>query len=185
MCARFSLPKPAILVETGTYHGDGIQSNILDFEEIHSIELHPEHCRNAQKRFKEYYHVHVHEGDSATVMASLVETIKEPAIFYLDAHYSGGNTAYGIVPEEKGCPVLRELEILGKRQYDDIVVVDDMRLMGKCQFSGTEGDHLYPLTEFDWRHVTFEKMLETYGKRCTVYQCHDFDRIVLYPQSHS
>jgi hypothetical protein len=37
--ARYSVECPRILIETGTYLGDGVEEALGHFEEIHSIEL--------------------------------------------------------------------------------------------------------------------------------------------------
>lgn len=39
----------------------------------------------------------------------------------LDAHYSGGSTAFG----EEEVPLLYELEILKKRKHNDIIIIVD------------------------------------------------------------
>lgn len=173
-----SLPK--VFVETGTYMGHGVDMVKNSFRQVHSIELKQEFFDTARLKFDGDNRITIHLGDSAEVLASLCESIKESVIFYLDAHYSGGETAFG-KEEDKGCPVLRELEVIGKRPYDDIVFVDDMRLMGKASMSGTEGDKIYPLTFFDFTHATVENMMAKYNKPCKTYQCRHFDRMLIIP----
>jgi hypothetical protein len=112
----------------------------------------------------------MHLGDSAVVLEELLASgvlPTEPVLFYLDAHWSGGETAGEDV--DGGCPVLRELEVIAryrKKDVSDMIIVDDMRLMGKDSWSG--GNTEYPLTRFDWRHVAPEKMRDLMaGKRVT------------------
>ena len=170
---------PRVFVETGTYLGDGIERERHSFHHVHSIELLEKHALAAANRFKDISNVTVHHGDSAVVLEQLALSITESAIFYLDAHYSGGETAFG-KEEDKGCPVLRELKVLGQRPYNDIVVIDDMRLMGQAKFSGTPGDSIYPWTFFDFSHATKDNILAAYSKPCKQHICSDFDRLVLY-----
>jgi len=174
VCAFIQRTPPRVFVETGTYKGDGIE-NVLDiFEEIHSIELNEEFVHNVRNRFKNKQ-VYVHHGDSSQVLAKFV--FQEPVLFYLDAHFSGGETAFG-PQEDNGCPLLRELAVLGKRTEDDIVIIDDMRLMGKTSWGGMENDELYPLTLYNFEHVTFETILNAYGRSCKYYMIGD--RLVLH-----
>ena len=177
-CKVLKLQKPRIFVETGTYLGEGIENVLFDFDEIHSIELNSKFVNNAKKKFKNYYHVNIHHGDSSSILETL--KINEPVIFYLDAHYSGGKTSLGIIGDN-GCPLLRELSILGKRKFNDIIIIDDMRLMGKKSLSGVEGDKKYPLTEFDFRHITIEGIKESYGRKCKILNTTDIDRLIILP----
>jgi hypothetical protein len=174
------MDKPNIFVETGTYLGDGIERVKNDFKFIHSIELHEKWYNHAKDRFKNDNNVFLHLGDSGEVLCNLINEFNEPTLFYLDAHFSGGDTAFG-KEDEKGIPLLRELKALGKRNYKDIIIIDDMRLMGKSDFSGLPNDPIYPLTHFDWAHVTVDKMLESYGRICQTYVPNDADRLIIVP----
>jgi hypothetical protein len=56
--------------------------------------------------------------------------LNEPAIFWLDGHYSGGFTAMG----EKETPVYEELKIIFSNKQDHVILIDDARL-----FNGNDG----------------------------------------------
>lgn len=173
-------PVPFVYVETGTFRGEGINNAIGYFEEIHGIELDPIYHHLTKERFMDVPNVQIHLGDSAEVIKYL--SIEEPAVFYLDAHWSGGDTAFGR-KEDNGCPVLRELGAIGNRPYNDIIFVDDMRLMGKLEWSGEDGTD-WPRTQFDFRHVTVENMLKKLGwpeKTVDTVMCEDIDRLILMP----
>ncbi len=180
ICEQINVKKPDIFVETGTYFGNGIQLVKNDFNEIHSIELNEKFYYKAKKRFENNNKIKIHLGDSAEVLDKLINNFDCPVLFYLDAHYSGGETSFG-KEDDKGCPVLRELEILGKRKQKDIIIIDDMRLMGKKSWGGIEGDNVYPLTLYDFEHVTINSIKSSFGKDVKIHQCSDFDRIVLIP----
>jgi hypothetical protein len=93
----------------------------------------------------------MHLGDSKKILPELLSTIQEPVTIYLDAHYSGGTTAFG----EEETPLLFELEILKNRIYDDIIIIDDCRLLGKTGICGCGTDHpVYPTMTYDWTNVT-------------------------------
>jgi hypothetical protein len=160
---------PKIFVETGCYRGEGIQDYLSTnyFNEIHSLELSEEWYNFCKDKFKHEHKVKLHLGDSATLLETL-DLPNEPILFYLDAHFSGGTTAGENI--DGGCPLLRELDIICKRRKvkGDIVVVDDMRLMGTATWSGfEEGNpnfHIYPKTYFDFTHITLDKIKDVFEK---------------------
>jgi hypothetical protein len=178
--ASLGINKPRVFVETGSYTGNGINNVKDDFEHVYSIELSEKWYLYCKELFAGQPNVHLCLGDSAEVLSHLSSEIDEPALFYLDAHYSGGETAFGKV-EDNGCPVLRELQVLGKRTHQDIVIIDDMRLMGKVSMGGIEGDTMYPLTEYDFTHATQQKMFEAYNRSCKIYFVNNIDRMILVP----
>ena len=60
--------------ETGTFMGDMIYAVERQFSEIHSIELGGELFEAARRRFAGLAHVHLHHGDSTTVLPELLKT---------------------------------------------------------------------------------------------------------------
>ena len=95
-------------IETGTYLGDGIKTVINNYDFIYSIELSEKWYNYNVEQFKDNNNVKIYLGDSKKVLPKLLENINEPITIYLDAHYSGGTTAFG----EEEVPLLYELEIL-------------------------------------------------------------------------
>jgi hypothetical protein len=112
-----------ILIETGTYYGAMIYAQLNYFDFIYSIELSKELYEKASKRFKKYNKVHLYHGDSATELGKIMKDIAAPAIFWLDGHYSGGETAKG----EKECPITDELEHILSQSLPHIILIDDAR----------------------------------------------------------
>lgn len=130
--------RPRIMVETGTLLGDMVEAMKHRFERIYSIEISPELARRAQQRFANDRHVTIIENDSAIALRDLVPKLEAPALFWLDGHYSGGNTGKGA----KETPIMEELETIFSSPLPHIVLVDDARCFG------TEKD--YPsLTELE------------------------------------
>lgn len=124
-----------ILVETGTYLGDMVEAKRNDFKKIYSIELSEKLFHKAVKRFKNYPHIKILQGDSGVVLNKLMLELDKPALFWLDGHYSGGITALGA----KECPVPEELEIILQNSLSHIILIDDARLF--------DGTHDYPTIE--------------------------------------
>jgi hypothetical protein len=138
-------------IETGTYLGDGIKCVVNNYQNIHSIELSEKWYYYNIDQFKDYSNVNMYLGDSKKVLPDLLNDIHEPVTIYLDAHYSGGTTAFG----EEEVPLLFELEILKNRQEDDIIIIDDCRLLGKTGICGAGVNHpIYPTMTYDWSNIT-------------------------------
>ena len=138
-------------IETGTYLGNGIKDVLNNYDNIHSIELSDRWYNYNVEQFAKYSNVKMYLGDSKKILPELLNNIKEPITVYLDAHYSGGTTAFG----EEEVPLLYELEILQKREYDDIIIIDDCRLLGKTGICGAGDNHpVYPTMTYDWTGIT-------------------------------
>jgi len=119
------------LVETGTYLGDMVAAVRGDLDVIHTIELDQALYERAKHRFAGDPRVHVHQGDSGKLLAQIVGQLEGPALFWLDAHHSGGVTALG----ESETPILEELEhVLAAADKRHVVLIDDAR-----DFTGKAG----------------------------------------------
>ncbi len=113
-----------IFIETGTYRGDTIEAVKGHFERVFSIELCPELACLAEKKFETDDHVEIIQGDSGSEIENVLKRINEPALFWLDGHYSAGETARG----GKDTPIMEELDcILNSEIEGHIIVIDDAR----------------------------------------------------------
>ena len=143
-------------IETGTYLGNGIKDVLNDYENIHSIELSEKWYEHNIQQFKNNNNVKMYLGDSKKILPELLNNIHEPITIYLDAHYSGGTTALG----DEETPLLFELEILKNRKYDDIIIIDDCRLLGHRGICGAGDNHpVYPTMIYDWSNITENKII--------------------------
>jgi hypothetical protein len=116
-----------VFIETGTFFGDMIEAVRREFTEVHSVELDAKLHHRARRRFAGVPNVHLHRGDSGRVLSALVERLEEPALFWLDAHWSAGVTAHG----ETATPIRQELAAILDHPIDrHIVLIDDARLFG-------------------------------------------------------
>lgn len=130
---RFNLD---ILIETGTFLGDIVYAMRKNFDKIYSIELSKELSDRAKERFRNYKHIHIVQGDSPIILSRLLPQICRRPLIWLDAHYSGGNTAKG----DLETPIMRELnEIFRHIHLNPVILIDDAR----C-FDGSNG---YPTIE--------------------------------------
>lgn len=113
-----------IFIETGTNDGGTPWALKDDFDELHTIELGEHQWLAAVERFRPYPHVECSFGDSADVLPTILARIDQPALIWLDGHWSGGTTARG----REDTPVLRELAAIFATGIPHVVLVDDARL---------------------------------------------------------
>jgi hypothetical protein len=105
------------------------------FDRLYSVELSEMLHRRAIERFRMEPSVRLRQGDSGQVVREILQDLHQPALFWLDAHYSGGLTARGSVDS----PIIAELEAVLDHGPAHVVLVDDARM-----FDGTGG---YPTLE--------------------------------------
>jgi len=117
-----------ILVETGTYYGDMVEAMKNNFDRIYSIELSRELYEKAKKRFKDEQQIELINGDSAVELKKIIDRLDQPTLFWLDGHYSGGETAKG----DKVSPIYEELAHIFriKENMRYVIIIDDARLFG-------------------------------------------------------
>ncbi len=126
-----------ILVETGTFQGDMIYAMRRNFREIHTIELSEEFHSRARRRFARHAHIHCIHGDSARKLPEVLEKLDSPALFWLDGHYSSGQTAKGV--EET--PIVEEIKHLHQHgRKGDVIIIDDARNFGTDKSYPTLGE---------------------------------------------
>lgn len=112
------------LIETGTFAGDTPAALKNDFSRIYSVELNPELVRRVRERFRDEPHISILQGDSAERLPEILAAVREPSLFWLDSHYSGGVTALG----DRITPILGELEtILAHPIQSHVLLIDDAR----------------------------------------------------------
>lgn len=75
------------LIETGTYYGEMVSGVNDDFARIVSIEFDPKLAAMAREQFKSRPHVEILEGSSEVMVAQALQSLTEPALFWLDAGY--------------------------------------------------------------------------------------------------
>lgn len=110
-------------VETGTYLGDMLAAMSRRFDDLYSVELSEGFFEKATARFARKGHIHLRRGDSGQVLPQILAELRQPALFWLDAHYSGGTTARGAIDT----PVGAELQLILADGRDHVILIDDAR----------------------------------------------------------
>lgn len=115
------------------------------FDYVASIEIVESLYIDAKKMFRANTNVHLYCGDSGKMISNVIDDSRKgrnvsKIIFWLDGHYSGGETGKG----EKDTPIIEELNtIFNKIEDGCIILIDDAR----C-YTHTGEFREYPTTDF-------------------------------------
>jgi hypothetical protein len=155
-------------VETGTYNGETTFALEPYFNKLYTIEFSEKYYNNTKNK----YHgdkINFILGDSSIVFQTLLPTISDKCIFFLDGHWSSGDTG----KSEKDCPLVEEITHINNLfQNEAIIIVDDFRLFGL---------HLNE----DWSNINKQDLLEILKLRINkVYhldsECTKNDRLIIH-----
>jgi hypothetical protein len=127
----FSLVKQSLtrfktFVETGTWRGHTIFGMEQYFDHLFTIEIKEDLYLAAKNQ---YYgdKIQFLLGDSADKISDVLDELSTPVIFWLDGHWSMGDTGRGA----KDCPLVEELQhINNKCSQEAVIIIDDYRLFG-------------------------------------------------------
>jgi hypothetical protein len=115
-------------VETGTYLGETTAMLAAAGGTVHTIEPAVELHRRAVERFRHNPRVTVHAGTSEDVLPRLLPSLRGPVTFWLDGHWSGGETFRG----NTDCPLVHELAAIDRHlrnQDRTVLLIDDIRCL--------------------------------------------------------
>ncbi len=120
-----------ILIETGTFEGEMVRKCRNYFQKIWTIELDEQLAGKVEKRLSRFQNIHVVQGDSPSKLSEILPLVEEPALFWLDAHYSGGITAKG----DTETPILDELRVIRAHSIKrHVILIDDIRCFGQGDY---------------------------------------------------
>ena len=118
----FDAFRPAVVIETGLYNGNGSSYQFHGEAEIAVFDISEEQCRIALQRGATY----AIGGDTRDSFAQFLALVTRPALFWLDSH------AVVDVEEENDSPLMEELDAIQAWPHarESVVLIDDMRMMG-------------------------------------------------------
>lgn len=150
------------LVETGTYRGDTVAALVSMFDTVDTVEMEPKLYKAARMRFRDDRRVRCHHGDSRKALPSILANLKGPALFWLDGHTSGPETA------RSDCPLRAELMMVLADRRRHVILIDDARCL-----HGQPSHH-------EWMHYADYPSLEWIAAQAAVagYSCELADDIV-------
>jgi hypothetical protein len=162
-------------VETGTGMGVSLSLAVaLDFDQVHTIEIVPELVALSRMKYASNAKVHIHEGDSRVLLEPILRELpKEPALFWLDAHFPGSDSGmvdYEAEPDiAKRLPLREEINLIHALRSDclDVLLIDDARLF-QPEYDGRVDQYVSGLWK-DWAPVQGSDrsaafIREAYGK---------------------
>lgn len=111
-------------VETGTFHGKTAFWASQHFTQVYTIERSTTIYERAIATYGKVANISFLQGDSREQLRALQPKLLRPALFWLDAHWSAGET-YGAGDE---CPLLEEITSIDAGRPDHVLLIDDARL---------------------------------------------------------
>ena len=111
-------------VETGTFLGFSLAEAGKIFASCYSIEIAEEYYLKAKERFDNAEGIHLLMGSSAEKIKEIDYSETSAALFWLDAHYSGGITG-----GKNNCPLLEEIKYIASLPIDKYIFIDDARFV--------------------------------------------------------
>jgi hypothetical protein len=112
-------------VETGTNEGEACRQALKWARTIVSCDLSAEHVERSRSRLAQHANVSIALADSGTWLPWIVNELKEPALFWLDAH---GSCAH---PDGRLEYTLRkEVVAAASAPRGSVILVDDQRMFG-------------------------------------------------------
>ena len=154
---------PDVFIETGTYKGKMVYAVMPYMKEIYSIELDQTYFEKAKRRFAGYQNIHIIQGQSDEILPKILNDIKKPCLFWLDAHWSGGSTAIA----ETQTPIVHEMQCILEhpRAAEHVILIDDARCFtGESDYPTLEGlesfiRNFYP----DWVFEVKDDIVRTHS----------------------
>jgi hypothetical protein len=140
---------PDIFIETGTYDGLTAKTASSYFKQVHTVELHTDLYKKAQLFLKDTHNATVYCGGSPAMINRIAPTFDGHILFWLDAHYSGENTAMSNenpYDSQAITPICQELRAIKESNLKlCTIMIDDIRGFGSI-IDGTEflGCWAYP-----------------------------------------
>jgi len=139
-------------IETGTFDGNTILNVEPYFEKLYTIEISEKYYNNTKSKYSGDK-IKFILGDSSVVLNSLLKYINCKSIFFLDGHWSSGDTGRS----DKDVPLVEEITSINNLfRNEAIIIIDDFRLFGMSRETG--------LNE-DWSYINKEHLLDILRSR--------------------
>ncbi len=111
-------------VETGTFKGGTAAWASNHFERVITIENSKIYFDEATNSYKHLQNIKFLFGDSRAVLKNVLHKLRDPAIFWLDAHWCS-MYSYG---SNDQCPIIDEINIIHSSGIKHCIFIDDARL---------------------------------------------------------
>lgn len=111
-------------IETGTNQGGTAAWAADHFQTVHTVERDPGLYAACKARLGHRSNLNLLQGHSVDCLMRIVGDLKESAVFWLDAHYSGEGTSGA----DDECPLIREISAINASAFPHLILIDDARL---------------------------------------------------------
>jgi hypothetical protein len=161
---NFSHNEFTVFIETGTHLGKTCLELQSNFKKLYTIEISKKYFEISKKSLSNFSNIFPFLGSSSEILPIILNDLNENIFFWLDGHWSGGDTGKGDVD----CPLLEECKIIDeyvtKKNKKAIIIIDD------CRLFGTNNPH-------DWSKITTENINSKFDNKI-------FDSILDLDQDH-
>lgn len=147
-----------VAVESGTFKGAATRILSSIFRTVHTVELSEKLYKENRSWVKDFPNVYAIWGDSAEVIPELAASINQPALWFLDAHWT---PFYPDASREQPFPLWAELEALSKREFADLILVDDVHAMGRSGWGPSPPEGVVE----NWMNTCQQSILASLGER--------------------
>ena len=160
-------------IETGTLNGDTIFSLEPYFNKLYTIEFSEKYYNNTKNRY-DGNKINFILGDSSSIFESLLPNTTDNCIFFLDGHWSGGDTGQS----NKDCPLEEEITHINNLYTNSaIIIIDDFRLFGLDKSSGILGENWSAINKNNLLNILQPRINKVYHLDSTI--CKD-DRLIIH-----
>ena len=138
-------------VETGTYKADSTLIAAKEYENVYTIEIYEPLYQESKNRAASegVTNIHFYLGDSVEKINEIMPSVVEGAVFFIDAHISGGDSGWN---GKTRVPLIEELDIILSYSIGpSVFIFDDLRLWK---------DRVW-----DWAHITNEYIVEKFRNK--------------------
>ena len=137
-------------VETGTYKADSTIMASQHYTHVYTTEIVPALYEGSKNRAKNegIENITFALGDSVKLLEDIMPKVKDGAVFFIDAHQSGGDTSNN----GKNVPLFEELGVILRANVGpSMFIIDDVRF-----WKGKEK------SAWDWDHVSEDLILDLF-----------------------
>ena len=113
-----------VFIETGTYKAQTSVWASKRFDIVYSVEASKKLYNEAVEKYGNIRNIKFMRGISKESLREIINEIDTQAVFWLDAHWSGGET-FG---SDEECPLIDELGLITKKRIKHYILIDDARL---------------------------------------------------------
>ena len=154
------------LIETGTGAGETLSFvRLLDLDLIQSCEIEKIQFNKLKESFTDS-NIKLWNGNSTTMLKSMMNELNAPALIFLDAHFPGAGyirTEFKtkLYSVQETLPLEQELKLISEWEYakNSVIVVDDLRIYKAGNYEAgdwTEREELFGQLDYNFLYSTLE-----------------------------